>query len=175
MPTAAKAAAIEEIKKQLQRSKLAVMSDYRGLNVAEITNLRRRIREAGADFHVTKNTLLRIAADAAGIVGLDPLLVGPTAVAYGAGDEVAMAKLLTEYSKASRSFSIKGGLLEKKYITAAQISELATLPAREVLIGRVVGGMQAPISGLVGVLNGILSGLVYVLNARTEQLKSASY
>ena len=174
MPTAAKAAAIEEIKGQLQHSKLAVLSDYRGLNVAEITDLRRRLREAGADFQVTKNTLLRIAADSVGIAGLDPVLTGPTAVAYGAGDEVALAKLLTEYSKAARSFSIKGGLLEKKFLLAAQIEELATLPSREVLIGRVVGGMQAPISGLVGVLNGILSSLVYVLDARVEQLKSAS-
>ena len=170
MPTAKKAQEIAELTKRLQQSPMGVLTDYRGLTVAEITALRRQIREAGGDYVVAKNTLLRIAAQQAGVQGLEPLLTGPTAVAFSDHRLAELAKALTSYARTARVFAIKGGYLQGRPITPAEIERIATLPSREELLAKVVGGMQAPIAGLVNVLSGTLGSFVRVLEARRQQL-----
>ena len=171
MPTERKAQTIEELAERLRRSPMGVLTDYRGLTVSEITALRRQLREAGGDYVVAKNTLLRIAAEQAGVKGLEPLLEGPTAVAFSDHRLSELAKSLSSYAKTARAFSIKGGYLEGRAISVQDIERIATLPSREQLLAQLMGSMQAPIAGLVNVLNATLSSIVYVLDARRRQLE----
>ena len=173
MVTPAKEKVVADLRERIRGASFAVLTDFRGLRVGEMSDLRRRVRQAGGNLHIAKNSLLRIAAESEGIEDVRDLFLGPTSVAYAQGDEVALAKALIDYSKGSPSFTIKGGLLDKKYLEAAQIQQLATLPPRDVLVAQVVGGMQSPIYGLVCVLNATISSLVHVLNARSEQLGAA--
>ncbi|HAA90671.1 MAG: 50S ribosomal protein L10 [Thermoanaerobacterales bacterium 50_218] len=160
---------VAEIEERLKSAKAAIFADYRGLNVAEATQLRRKFKEAGAEFRVVKNTLTRIAASRSGIEGIDEFLIGPTAIAFGFDDPVVPAKLLVEFIKENQKLEIKGGLIEGKVVKAAEVKSLADLPSRDVLISRVLGGLQAPIAGLQFVLKGPLQKLVYVLRAIEEQ------
>lgn len=170
MPTPKKVEEVQEITALLRQSQLAILTDYRGLTVADVQNLRRQLRPHQATFRVVKNTLASIAADNAGMGGLKPLLEGPTALVTAGEDVVAPAKVVNDFVRTSRILRIKGALLEGQVIPAGEIENLANLPPREVLLGRVVGGMQAPLYGLVGVLAGTIRQLGYVLNARAEQL-----
>ncbi|MCL6635310.1 MAG: 50S ribosomal protein L10 [Peptococcaceae bacterium] len=165
---AEKEAIIQELKEKFAGSKAAVLADYRGLNVAEATRLRRRLREAGCEFKVAKNTLTALAAKQLGLEGLDPYLEGQVAIAFGK-DPVAPAKVLSEFIREIRKMEIKAGVLEGKVIDAKGVKELADLPPREVLLARVLGGMQAPLYGFVGVLQGTLRSFVYVLEAVRKQ------
>lgn len=169
-----KAGLIDEVEKQLAESKLVVATDYRGLTAAEMTRLRKQLRDAGVEFHVVKNTLTRIAAGKAGKAAVEPLLEGPTAMAFGRNDEVTAAKTLVTYIRMTRSaLQLKGGLLGQRLITVADIQNLAILPSKEVLIGRVLGQLNAPVAGLLGVLSAPVSGLMRVLQARVRQLESS--
>ncbi|WP_027718936.1 50S ribosomal protein L10 [Desulfovirgula thermocuniculi] len=170
MPTREeKKAILEELKAKLSTCKAAVLTDYRGLNVASITKVRRRLREAGGEFKVVKNTLTRIAAREIGLEGLDPYLAGPTAIAFGFADPVAPAKAIAELAREFKQLEVKGGILEGRVIDAREVRRLAELPSREVLLGRVLGGMQAPLYGFAGALQGLLRSLVYVLEAIRKQ------
>jgi large subunit ribosomal protein L10 len=160
---------VAEIEEKLKSAKSAIFADYRGLNVAEATQLRRKFKEAGAEFRVVKNTLTRIAASRSGIEGLDEFLFGPTAIIFGFEDPVIPAKILVQFIKENQKLEIKGGLVEGKVVKAAQVRSLADLPSKEVLISRVIGGLQAPIAGLQFVLKGPLQKLVYALRAIEEQ------
>ncbi len=172
MPTAKKAETVEELAALLGPSKIAILTDYRGLKVSEISQLRRKLREVGVEFHVAKNTLTRLAAEKVGKGEISPALEGPTAIAFGYRDEVEPAKVLADYIRTSRStLKIKAALLGNRLIAPEKVSELATLPPREVLLARVVGQMQAPLYGLVNVLSGNLRGFVTVLQARAKQLE----
>ena len=164
---------VDDLRQRLRQTNFTVMADFRGLRVGDMSDLRRRVRAAEGNLHIAKNSLLRIAAESEGMEDLRDLLLGPTAVAYARGDEVALAKALTDYSADSPELVIKGGLLDKKYLEADQIRQLASLPPREVLVAQVVGGMQSPIYGLVGVLSATIGSFVRVLNARSEQLGAA--
>jgi large subunit ribosomal protein L10 len=164
---------VAAIADQLSRAKVTVLADYRGLSVSEITALRRRLREANAEFHVAKNTLTRRAAERLGCDELVPHLVGPTGLALGYGDEAALAKAMSEFARTSRILTLKGGLLGNRVLAAEDVGRLADLPSREQLIAQVVGGFQAPIAGLVNVMSGTLRNLVGVLEARRQQLESA--
>lgn len=172
MPTKAKASAIKHFVKELSEAQLVVVGDYRGLTVTEISRLRRQLRDSQTTFEVAKNTLVKRAADAVGIEEtLGQLLAGPTALAISHETDIAKpAKVLSDYARVSRIFTIKGGVLGKRVLTADQVRDIADLPPREVLLGRFVGQMQAPIVGLVTVLGGTVRGLANVLNARKEQL-----
>lgn len=174
MVVAKKVETVGEIKEKFSRSELAVLTDYRGLTVAELTALRRQLRRAGVDYRVAKNTLTRFAAEQAGVGAIAPMLVGPTALAFAGGDAVEAAKALTDYARTSKALKIKGGVLKGRVISPEQIVQLSELPPREVLVARVVGGMQAPIVGLVSVLNGTMTGLVRVLQARQQQLEASA-
>jgi large subunit ribosomal protein L10 len=170
VPTPEKARQIEEISEILRTASLAILTDYRGLSVADMTVFRRRLQEQQANFRVVKNTLTRIAAERTGTEVITPLLEGPTALVYSMGDPVAAAKLTLEFARQSRILSVKGGLLAGRLLSAADVEALATLPPREELLAKVVGGLQAPLYGLVSVLSGPIRGLLYVLQARVRQL-----
>jgi large subunit ribosomal protein L10 len=159
---------------QLSRAKVTVLADYRGLSVSEITALRRRLRDANAEFHVAKNTMTRRAAERLGKSDLVPYLVGPTGLALGYGDEAALARAITEFARTSRILTVKAGMLGNRVLAAEEVSRLAELPGREQLLAQVVGGIQAPIAGLVNVLSGTLRGLVVVLEGRRQQLEGAA-
>jgi large subunit ribosomal protein L10 len=158
-----------ELTEKMQQSKGIIFYDYRGLNVLEVTELRDKFREAGVEYHVIKNSMLRRAADALEIKGLDEYLTGPTAVAFGMGDPVAPAKVLVEFVKKVKKTEIKSGVLGKKVIDVKGIEALAELPSRDQLIGQLAGTLQAPITGLARSLSGIICKLGYALNAVNEQ------
>ncbi len=172
MPREEKVRAVEELREIFAGCSTAVLADYRGLNTAELVDLRRKLRKAGVQFRVVKNTLARFAAEKAGKKDLVPYLEGPVAIVYGYEDVVTPAKLLAEHIRMSRSnLAIKGGLAGERVFTAADVQSLATLPPAEVLLARVVAGMQSPIYRLVNSLSGPLRGLMGVLQARAEQLE----
>lgn len=160
-----KEAAVAEIQEKLSRSQSVVLADYRGLNVAEATELRKNLREAGVEFKVAKNTLTKLAAKSAEIEGLDDYLQGPIALAFGYDDPVAPAKILYKFAKDHKNLELKAGLLEGKILDLDMVNSLAALPSREVLLGQIAGLMQSPIRNLVNVLSAPLRNTVYVLEA----------
>lgn len=164
--------AIKEAEKVLMESKVAVVTDYRGMTVTDMNNLRRKLKEAGVEYRVVKNNLAAIAAKNVGQEALKDLLIGPSAVAFGHADEVAPARILTDYIRANKpSLSIRGGFLQNRVLTADEVAALAAMPPREVMIGRVVGQIKSPLYMLVTVLNANISGFTRVLQARKEQLE----
>lgn len=173
--TAAKQAIVAELKEKLTGAKGAVLVNYRGLTVAQDTKLRRQLREAGVDYRVVKNTMTRIAAQEAGLEGLDAYLEGPTAMAISTTDPVAPAKIITDFVKEHKLqvLEVKAGLVEGNVIDENGVKALASLPSREVLIAKMLGSMQSPITGLVNVLQGSVRNLVYALDAVRQQKESA--
>ncbi len=166
---------VEEIKEKLKKCQVAILANNKGLNVAQATKLRNLMRESGNEYKVAKNTLTKIAADELGIEGLDEYLVGPTTITFGYGDPASSAKILHKFARENKVLEIKVGVLEGSIIDVAKVKELADLPSREVLLGKVVGGFQAPIYGLVNVLQGNIRNLVYVLDAvRKQKAENAS-
>ena len=173
--TAEKQALVAEMQEKLAGAKGAVLTNYRGLTVAQDTKLRRKLREAGVEYRVVINTMTRIAATEAGIQGLDVYLEGPTAIAMSTTDPVAPAKVISDFVKENKlqALEVKAGLVEGKVIDAAGVKALASLPPREVLLSQVLAGMQAPISGMVNVLQGTIRNFVYALDAVRRQKESA--
>ncbi|MFR4251060.1 MAG: 50S ribosomal protein L10 [Christensenellales bacterium] len=163
---------VEDIKAKFENCQSAILIDYRGLTVEEVTDLRNKFREAGVEYRVLKNTMIRRAVDALGMEGLDSVLEGPTAVAFGMEDAVAPAKIISEFIKKTNKTEIKAGVLEGKVVDVAAVNALASLPSREVLVAKVLGSMNAPITGFVTALSGNIRNLLYVLNAIGEK-KSA--
>ena len=166
---AAKAAIVEELKEKMQNSQSMVIYNYIGLNVDEVTQLRNKFREAGVEYRVIKNSIIRRAADDLGISGLDEHLEGPSAIAFGTTDPVAPAKILTGFIKQVKKTEIKVGILDGKALDAKGVTALSELPSKEELIAKVLGSMNAPITGAVMVLSGIMRNFVYALNAIREQ------
>lgn len=164
-----KRAVVDEISLKMKAAKAMVFADYRGLTVEQDTEMRSALRKAGVDYKVVKNTLSRFAANQNNLSGLDTFFNGPTAMASSETDPVAPAKILSEYAKKYDKLELKVGVVEGKIIDVEGIKSLANLPPREVLIAQVLGGLNAPISGLVNVLNGNLRGLVVALQAIADQ------
>ena len=164
-----KEAVVEELVEKFSEAKSLVITDYLGLDVAEMTDLRAKLREAGVDYKVVKNTLAGIAADKADMDQVDEYFVGPTAIAFGIEDVVSPAKVLVDFAEEHENLEIKAGTLEGSIISVEKVESLAEIPPREQLLSQVLSGMQAPLRGLVGVLNGNLRGLVQVLNQIKEQ------
>lgn len=171
MPTPKKVQEVEEITNLLQNATLAILTDYRGLNVADLQGLRAQLRPHDSNIRVVKNTLTNIAAERAGL-DLKEFLAGPTALVTAMDDPVQPAKVVNDFVRSSRVLQIKGAILEGQVIPASELERLASLPSREVLLGKVVGQVQAPLYNLVGVLSGTIRSLQYVLQARAEQLGS---
>lgn len=156
---------VQRIKEKLQSSPAAILADYRGLTVAEVTELRNQLRQAGVEYRVVKNTLAVLAARQAGLAGLEEYLKGPTAIAYSGPDPAVPAKLLSEFARTHKNLVLKGGVVEGKIIDPAGVRELAELPSREVLLGKTLSALQAPLAGWVGMLQAPIRQLVYVLDS----------
>jgi large subunit ribosomal protein L10 len=165
---------VEELTQILAATPTLFVSDYRGLTVAQLTELRARLRERGASLHVAKNTLTRIAAQRAGRESVVSLLTGPTAITFCGDDLVGAAKALADFGRLHKELDVRGGVMQDSVIDAAGVRALATLPPREVLIAQVVGTMAAPISGLVTVLQGTISSFVRALSRVAEQKGAAA-
>lgn len=166
-------AAVKELEDKLSRAEGAILTDYRGLDVKSIMELRRKLREAGIEYKVVKNTLALLAAKSVGIEGLEKILVGPVAIAFGYRDPAEAAKLVFDFAKAHAELGVKGGILNKKAIDDKGVKALASLPSREVLLGQVLSAMQGPLSGLVNVLSGTIRNLAYALDAVRRQKEGA--
>lgn len=174
MPTEAKERAVDDIAQKLRDSKIAIFTNYRGLTVKDMADLRGRVRPANVKYQVVKNTLTRFAAQKAEIeADLSAVLEGPTAIGFGYEDVVQAAKALNDYARTSRVFEIKAGLLENRLLSAAEVTALATLPGKPQLQAQVLGTMTAPIQNLLSVLNGTSRNLMNVLSARQRQLEAA--
>lgn len=163
---------VNQLAEKLSRSSIILATNYRGLSVAEMTELRRQLRRQGAEYRVVKNTLTSLAAEKVGKRDLCAWLKGPTALALGSGDAVALAKALIDYQRSTKTpLTIKGGMLDGQVLSAAEIVTIASLPSREVLIIKLIGTVYGPIYGLVYVLSAELRGLLGVLQARIRQLE----
>lgn len=176
--TSAKQAVVAQLKEQLESAKSVVLTSYKGLTVAQDTELRRELREAGVSYHVVKNTMLRIAAKEAGIEGIEEHLEGTTAFAFSTEDAVAPAKVICGFIKKNKLedaevLTVKVGMVEGKVIGVDEVKALAALPSREELIAKLLGSMNAPISNTVNVLQGVIRNAVYVLDAIRSQKESA--
>lgn len=141
----AKQLAVNEIADKLRASATTVVADYRGLNVSQVTELRKQLREAGVEFQVLKNSLVRRATAAAELSELDEVLTGPTAIAFSREDAVAPAKILNDFAKKNEALEIKGGVVEGRVVGVEQIKELAALPSREGLLSMLLSVLQAPV------------------------------
>lgn len=165
----AKKALVAEIAEKLKNAQGAVLVDYRGLTVAEVTELRAKAREQGIEYKVYKNSMMRFAAKEAGVEGLLDSLTGPNAIAICEDDAVASAKLIADFAKDHENLEIKAGLVEGKVIGVDEVKQLAKMPSRDELVAMTLRGLNAPIQGLVNVLNGTIKGLVVALNAIAEK------
>lgn len=150
-----KKAAVAQIKEKLTTAQSVVLVDYRGLNVAEVTELRKQFRAAGVEYAVLKNNLVSIAAKEAGVEGLDSILEGPTALAFGMTDAVAPAKIIAEFAKKNDKLKVKAGILDGAILDVAGVAKLSAIPSREVLIAKVMGSMMSAVSKFVYVLEAI--------------------
>ncbi len=139
---------VNEIVALLQNSKTTILTEYRGLNVKEMTELRKQLREAGVEFKVLKNTLTRRATSITNLTEIDDYLTGPTAIAFSSQDLVAPAKILTDYAKKYEALAIKAGIVEGKFVNVDKIKELANLPSREGLLSMLLSVLQAPIRNM---------------------------
>ncbi|MDY6399110.1 MAG: 50S ribosomal protein L10 [Synergistales bacterium] len=178
MPAKIKYELVDALKEKLSRTKAVFVAEYRGMTVAQSTALRKKVREAGGELKISKNTLLRIAMKEAGLAELpEEMTKGPNIYALCYDDPVAVAKVLKEYAndKTQKAFILKGGLLESQQLNLAQLMALAELPSKEVLRGQVVRTIAAPLSGLVNVLSGTMRNLVTCLaQIRDKKEESAA-
>ncbi len=165
---------VEELTEEFRSSTSMLVADPRGLTVAGIKDLRIRLREQGATFRVSKNTLARIAAREAGQEPLLDLLEGPTGIALCHEDPAPVAKAMADFARTSRLLEVRGGVLEGRVIDAATVRTLATLPPREELYAKLVGSIASPISGFVNVIAAIPRGLVVALDQIRQQKEAAA-
>ena len=140
---------VAEIKEKFEKAQTAVLVDYRGMNVAEVTELRNQLRKAGVEYAVLKNTMINLAVKDMGFDGIEKHLEGPTAVAFGYEDAIAPAKILSEVAKKNKNLTIKCGVCDGAYLDASGVEALANTPSREVLIARIMGSMMSSVSKFV--------------------------
>jgi large subunit ribosomal protein L10 len=160
---------------RLKRSTTLYVADFTGLDVAKMTQLRRRLRQAGTEFVVVKNTLARRALGDAQVPGLEQHLAGPTGLVLAGADPVAAAKVLADFAKEFEKPAIKVGLVDGKAVTPAQVTRLASLPSRLELLSQLGGALQAPLAGFAGALNGLLMNMVGALEAlRAKRAEGAA-
>jgi large subunit ribosomal protein L10 len=169
LPTQAKREQVEAIRDWIERCSITIATDYTGLDVAEMTSLRRALRESGVEYRVVKNTLAHLAADGSGKPEVKGIVEGPTALAFGYDDPLVPAKVLVGFINANRSqLKVRGGVMGESVLTAEQISDLAALPPKEELLARLLGQLNGPIAALAYVLNAPVAGLARVLHRRVE-------
>ena len=164
-----KVAVVDEIREKLADADAAVLAEYRGLKVGELARLRAALRPAGTEFKVFKNTLARRAAEEAGLTDLVPLLEGPTAIAFVRGDAVIAAKALRDFARTTPALVVKGGLLGARVLVPADVEALAEVPPRDVLLARLAGGFQAPLTKAAGLFQAFTRNFAYGLKAYVDQ------
>ncbi len=172
MPTQAKVEAVNSLAEKFEKSGIVITTNYAGLPVDEMTELRRALREAGVEYRIIKNTLAFLAADQAGRPAVKDVIDGPTGIAFGYGEPTEPAKALNSYIRANRSaLTIQGGELDGQALSSEDVQRLADLPSRDELVATMLMRMNAPISGLVNVLNGPLAGLARVLQGHIDSMQ----
>jgi large subunit ribosomal protein L10 len=165
---------LAEIKDRMERASIAISADFRGLTVAQLTDLRRALRPSNTEVNIVKNTLAAMAATEAGRPEMSQLLTGPTALAIGFGDPVAPVKALTDHLRTRRmTLDIHGGWLEGQILNRAEIEGLATLPSKDQLIADVVGKLQSPLYNFAGLLQASIRNFAGLVEARANQLENA--
>jgi large subunit ribosomal protein L10 len=164
-----KESVVAEVRSKLEAADAVIVTEYRGLTVGALANLRIELRKAGCEYRVYKNTLARFAAREAHIEGLDTLLVGPTAMAFVHGDVAAVAKALKEFAKTNPLLVIRGGAVAGKAISAQDVAVLADLPSREVMLSQFAGMLQAPLVKTAGLLQALPRNMAYGLKALYEK------
>jgi large subunit ribosomal protein L10 len=169
-----KAEQVEALVGLLRRSPTIYLTDFTGLDVARLTELRRKLRAAGVEYVVVKNTLARRAFGEARVAGLDAHLEGPTGLVLAGTDPVAAARVLTDFAKEHTTLAVKVGLVEGKAIAPDQVTRLAHLPSKAELLGQLGGAFQAPLAGLLGAMNGLLTMMVGALEALKDQRASSA-
>lgn len=177
MPAKIKYEQVDLLRGKLEKAVAVFVGEYRGMTVGQSTKLRAMVRQAGGELKIAKNTLFAIAMKEAGMEALpEPMTVGPNIYALCYGDPVAIAKILREYAadKTQKAFILKGGLLGKVVMNAAQVQALADLPSKDVLVGQVVRTIAAPLAGLVTVLSGTIRGFVTCLDQIRDQKEKAA-
>ena len=168
-PRPEKVAVVDEVREKLAGADAALLTEYRGLTVKQLAELRRQLRPAGAEYKIYKNTLVRFAAREVVDDQLDPLLTGPTAITFVRGDAAAVAKLLRDYARGHQALVVKGGLLGDKVVSAKDVEALADLPPRDVLLAQLAGAFQAPMVKLAGLLQALPRNFAYGLAALIDQ------
>ncbi len=169
MPTEAKRATVAALTEEFSAASASIVTDYRGLTVADLAAIRRSLRPSGVTYRVVKNRLAKIAAEQAGKSELGPLLDGPTALALGSGDESAVARALLDAIRPYRSLKVRGAVLRQRRIGADDVTTLASLPPREQLLGQLAGAVGSPLSTMAGLLAAPLRNLGYALAQLQEQ------
>lgn len=175
MPTPAKEATVAELKDLVERSSIVVGAEYRGLSVKEMTTLRRQLREAGVEVRVVKNKLFQIAAQQAGIEAAGGVVDGPTLIVFGYGDIVAPSKAINDYVKTARNaFAPKKVYMDGQVVPGNVVADLAGLPSREELIGKLAGAFVQPVQQLATLLNDSIQSFARLVDARAGQLEEAA-
>ena len=174
MPTQEKIDRVQRLKEKLERATITLTADYTGITVNEMIDLRRRMRAAGVEFTIVKNTLMLLASDQAQRPNVKEIVQGPTAVAFGYDDPLDVAKAVSDYIRTTRSvLSIRGAVLgDGPVMSAAEVNRLAALPPKPQLLATLLGQLQSPVQRLLGILNGPLTNLNGLLQARIRQLES---
>jgi large subunit ribosomal protein L10 len=168
-PRPAKVAVVDEVRERLSSANAALLTEYRGLSVGELARLRRSLREAGGDYKIYKNTLVRFAVRELGLDDLEALLVGPTAIAFVATDAAGVAKALRDFARSNPNLVIKGGLLGAKVLTATDAGALADLPSHDQLLAQLAGAIAAPLQAFAGLLQALPRNLAYGLQALIDK------
>src|SRR5437588_1292442 len=168
-PRPDKVAVVNEVRERLPSADAAILTEYRGLNVAEMARLRRSLREAGGQYKIYKNSLVRFAVRELGLEELEQMLLGPTAIAFVDGDAAAVAKSLRDFSRTNPALVIKGGVLGTTVLSAADAGALAELPTRDQLLAQLAGAMAAPLQQLAGLMAAIPRNFAYGIRALADQ------
>lgn len=168
-PRPEKVAVVDEVREKLSDADAAILTEYRGLKVGELAELRKSLRGAGGEYKVYKNTLVRFAARELGLDELESLLTGPTAIAFVKGDAAGVAKAIRDYSRANPTLVVKGTVLGGKVLDAKGTAALADLPSREVLLAQLAGAFQAPMAKFAGLLQALPRNFAYGLKALIDQ------
>ena len=171
-PRAEKVAVVNEVRERMEAAEGALLTEYRGLTVAELAELRRELTAAGGDYKVYKNTLVRLAVADTPRESMSDLLTGPTAIAFVQGDVSAVAKALRDFSRANPHLIVKGGVVGTAVMSAADIEVLADLPSRETLLAQFAGALSAPLQQLAGLVQALPRNLAYGISALLEQRQS---
>jgi large subunit ribosomal protein L10 len=168
-PRPEKVAVVEEVTAKLSDAQAIIVTEYRGMSVGQLANLRRQLRDAGGEYKVYKNTLARFAAERAGVGELNEMLVGPTAITFVSGDAAAVAKALRDVARVNPLLVIKGGAMGGKAMSGKDVEALAELPSREVLLAQIAGALQAPLVKTASLLQALPRNMAYGLKALIDQ------